>query len=115
MKVDLKDFMREGTKVLSGRDHGAEVRCKLKLNRTDISDEIVHISIPDHVYSVNSSFFLSCFGASVRTLGESTFRKRYIFECDSVLLKNIDDGISRSLKTSSIFRCHHCNNTQHKC
>ena len=111
----MSDFMRDGTKVLSGRDHGAEVRCKLKLSKIDTSDEIININIPNHVYSINSSFFLSCFGASVRTLGEMAFRKKYIFECDTILLKNIDDGISRSLKTSSVFRCHHCNNTQSKC
>ncbi len=114
MQVDLKDFMREGTKVLSGRDHGAEVRCKLKLSKIDASDEIVHISIPEHLYSINLSFFLSCFGASVHTLGELEFRKRYIFACDTVLLKNIDDGISRALKTSSVLGCRHCNNTQSK-
>ena len=100
IRIDLEKFLAIECKVFSGRYEGAAVRCDLNLDMLDGIDESIYVSIPKYVYSVNSSFFLACFGPSVRRLGEEGFRKKYVFECDTVILKNIDDGISRALKTS---------------
>ena len=100
VKIDLEKLLSKECKVFSGRDEGSAVRSDLNLDLLDGIDEAIHVSIPEYVYSINSSFFLACFGPSVRRLGEEGFRKKYVFECDTVLLKNIDDGISRALKTS---------------
>jgi hypothetical protein len=102
MYVNMEDWIPPHVKVLSGRDKGASVREKLKLDECDDTEMIIIIKFPDQLYSVNSSFFLSCFGPSIRKLGESGFRKKYIFECDTVLLKNVEDGISRASKVSDI-------------
>lgn len=102
MYIDMENWVNAHDRVLSGRMQGAALRDKLKLDEQDETDEIVTINIPDYIWSVNSSYFLSCFGASVRKLGEVRFRKKYIFECDSVIQKNVEDGISRATKVSDI-------------
>lgn len=100
MQVNLNKFLNKDCKIFCGRDEGTSARKKLNLDKFDNTDSIMHISISSEVYSITSSFFLSCFGPSIRKLGETEFRRKYIFECDAVLLSNVDDGISRALKTS---------------
>lgn len=104
MKIDFSKYMDKGVKVLSGRDKGQEMRKNLNLDKVDFSDELVDVFIPDIVYSINSSFFLGFFGPSVRFLTEEKFRGKYIFHCDAVLMKNVDDGIARALKESDALR-----------
>ena len=100
MQVDLNKFLNKDCKIFCGRDEGTLVRKKLNLDEFDDTDDTMHLYISSEVHSITSSFFLSCFGPSIRNLGEIEFRRKYIFECDTVLLSNVDDGISRALKTS---------------
>jgi hypothetical protein len=104
MKIDFNNYYNETKlKVLSGRPNGAAYREKLNLDNEDKSTDIVSVIIPDLFFSVNSSFFLGCFGKSVRFLGENKFRQKYIFECDEVIReKCIEDGISRALNDSTL-------------
>jgi hypothetical protein len=100
--VDMKSFIKNGIKVFSGRQEGSSIRKKLNLDEYDNNDEIVCINIPDFVWSMNSSFFLSCFGDSIRKLGKEKFKTKYIFNCDSIIQKQIEEGISQALKTSNV-------------
>lgn len=101
MNIDLGNFIQANVKVLSGRDKGELARKQLKLDELDAQEiDKIEVKIPTKVWSMNSSFFLGCFGPSVRKLGESLFRNKYVFQCDEVILKNVEDGISRALKVA---------------
>ena len=106
MYIDLEHYIKPHIRVLSGREEGAAIRRELNLDTHDNTDETVYIEIPSYIYSLNSSYFLSCFGNSVRKLGREAFSKKYIFKCDLVIRKNIEDGISRAYKTSDVLEHH---------
>lgn len=100
-KFDIREYIKKGSKVLSGREEGKELRKKLNLSFEDLNDETLTIEIKD-IYAVNPSFFLGCWGESVRNLGEEGFRRKYKFECSEILRNNIERGIRRALNDANI-------------
>ena len=91
--VDLEDICMEDTKVLSGRDKGRLAREIFALHTWDTRKGMILVKIPDRVVSLNSSYFIGLFCDSVKLLGEEVFREKYVFECDSNIRKNTEDGI----------------------
>lgn len=86
------------SKVFSGRDKGENARKLLRLNERDIDDKKYLIAVPD-VYSINVSFFLGCFGESVRKLKYNGFKDKYLFKTQNKIIDmNIEDGILRALR-----------------
>lgn len=81
-------------RVLSGVDLGRHAREEFRLDLFDKQQNEVVFFIPEDVLSVNSSFFSGLFQASLKNLGEKEFRKRYKFECDNIIMMNIENGIS---------------------
>lgn len=103
MKINFEKYYEMyDENVLAGRPEGTDYRAVLGLDNIDTNGEIVEVIIPEYFFSLNSSFFLGCFGPSVRKLGEKNFRSKYIFICDSSLKKGIEDGISRALNESIV-------------
>lgn len=97
--IDFDIIIPKDTKVLCYRITGNIMRRALSLNDHDKDKSaILIISIPDRILSVNTSFFLGCFEESVVNLGEEKFRNKYIFKCDEILMKSIEDGIHRATK-----------------
>jgi hypothetical protein len=96
-EIDLSQFTSQKSMVLSGRERGVEVRAKLNFNQLDNADIEASVSVPDHIISLNSSFFQGLFGDSVRTLGEEGFRRKYQFKCTSVITEDVDKGIVDAL------------------
>lgn len=87
-----------GSKVLSGREEGETMRKKLKLDIKDLDEKEYSILVPN-VFAITASYFLACFGKSVRSLGKEKFEKKYIFKCNNVSIKNnIKDGIDSAIK-----------------
>lgn len=103
MNINFEEYFKKyNEKVLAGRKEGKEYRNELNLDYYDQSNDTIEIKIPEYFFSINSSFFLGCFGKSVRNLGEKRFREKYIFLCDFALKKGIEDGISRALNESIV-------------
>ena len=75
------------SQVFSGRRRGEACRKKFDLERLDRLPGTVEVHIPADTYSVNSAFFLGCFGESVRALGKERFFNKYIFVCSDVILE----------------------------
>ena len=101
--IDLNEYGGKNYKVLSGVPLGREMRKHYKLNELDKKqDEVITFKIPDSVYSVNSSFFAGLFQASIKTLGESHFREKYLFDCNDIIRKNIEDGIFYATNTMDL-------------
>jgi hypothetical protein len=90
-------------KVLSGRPRGEFCRKHFQLESFDCSEERAIVSVPSDMLSVNSAFFLACFGESVRTLGKEEFGKKYRFVCSGEIRKEFDTYIDLALKAKSPF------------
>lgn len=92
--IDLQQYRIPNSKILFGRDFGAKVREKLKLDKIDKTEEQVTITIPNDIWALNSSYFIGMFEKSVQCLGEEKFRKKYLFQCSNYyILANIEQGI----------------------
>jgi len=101
-EIDLGKYKSAKSRVFSGRLEANVVRKKINLDILDKNDdEVVNITIPTDIISLNSSFFLGLFGPSVRFLGEQKFREKYVFECTDIIKRSVNDGIERALKTSN--------------
>lgn len=104
IKFNLSQHNGKIYKVLSGVALGEEVRATYNLDTLDQDnqDEPVIFEIPDSVYSLNSSFFAGLFQKSLATLGEAGFRTKYVFHCNEIIRKNIEDGIFCVLNTTDL-------------
>lgn len=60
IRIDLQQYRVQNSKILFGRDFGAQVRNKLKLDEIDNTGEQVTIIIPNDIWSLNSSYFREC-------------------------------------------------------
>lgn len=101
-RINLGDYADPGVGLLAGQERGRRVREKERLDAFDRSAGIVHVIIPEEIYTVASSFFLGMFAASVEALGEKRFREKYLFEgpdADEVL----EQGIRQALLSGTPF------------
>lgn len=98
--IDLNEYRSHGAKVYAGRERGLAAREKAGIDQMDAGTEPVEIRIPEDVFSVNSSFFIGMFGASIKKLGEAEFRRRFVFSGPGVD-RALDDAIREALRTSS--------------
>jgi hypothetical protein len=97
LSINLTD---RDVRVLSGIGFGNADRQKFKLEEADKKGLKVYVFVDPKILSINSSYFLSLFGESIRTLGEGLFRDRYIFDCSTVIRERcIEPGIKEALKT----------------
>lgn len=98
--IDLKDYRSANVKVFSGRDRGEAVRKSIQLDTSRDTAEYVFI-VPEDIMSINESFFLGLFGPTIRKIGVEVFKQRFTFHCESHILKDIDDGISKAIRKKS--------------
>lgn len=105
MNIDEKntstiDFSKLGGPVYIGRPKGKAAREKYKLDELDHSNYKVKVIIPDGTFSINSSFFLSFFGDSIRyKKSKENFLTQFEFQTNNkAILEDIDDFIGRALR-----------------
>ena len=103
MTLNLDNYRTKRCRVFSGRDRGEQVRKAAGLDEADATDSIIEIIIPDDILSVNSSFFLGLFAASVKRFGENKFREKYTFISSELHLADINDGINRAIMEATCF------------
>ena len=97
--INIRDFYHAGTKVLSGRVEGMNVRERLELDEFDKSCNILYIKIPDYFYYMTLAFFLGLFGDSIRTLGKEQFKSKYKINCNNYYInEQIQEGINYAMK-----------------
>ncbi len=99
-RFTLGDTLPANTKTLSGLEEGNKARLYYKLDEIDQQNIEVEINIPSKFWTITSSYFLGCFGKSVRNLGIEGFKQKYKFKCDPVFKPIIEDGIARSVNTT---------------
>lgn len=101
--IDLNNYRTPGIGVLAGYERAEKIRATLDLAKLDREGGTARVLVPDSIFSVNSSFFLGLFGDSVRTLGESEFRRRYVFVGENAERVQ-EDGIRFAVLTESPLR-----------
>lgn len=105
--IDLEDFrVKDGqriSKVFTGRDRGAIVRKKSKIDELEQIYDTVKIIIPDNIYSINPSFFEEFLVNVVTRLGKQKFLEKFEFESkgDYEYLAPLNQAIDRILKTQT--------------
>ena len=98
--INLGDFRTPKSIVLSGRPKGETIRARLRLDREDDDPQPVKILVPAEIVSLNSSFFLGLFDASVKKLGDG-FEKKYVFECTPIIRADVEKGRREALNESN--------------
>ncbi|MDJ1632653.1 hypothetical protein [Rhizobium rhizogenes] len=103
--IELEQLTKGEVHNLSGHDRGQAARVHFKLSELDGGTDVVLIHVPEHVYTITSSFFQGMFAESVKHLGDrESFFARYRFDADPVVLQQVEQGIRASLmKRNSIF------------
>jgi hypothetical protein len=87
--------------VISGRPKGEFLREKLQLDLEDERHEPVEVIIPEHIISLNSSFFLGLFAPSVQKLGIEKFDAKYKFQAIAEIHEDIEEGKREALEESN--------------
>jgi hypothetical protein len=101
LKIDFAAF---NSRVLVGRPRGEAAREKYDLDSIDKEGRQVEVTIPNNIYSVNSSFFLGLFGKSIVTAGSrETFFGRYHFSSSNELKERFEGYVSRALQEKGLF------------
>lgn len=99
--IDLARVRDNGTThIFAGRDKGKHWRVVFRIDELDTADGPVNVQVPDDVYLISPSFFLSLFGVSVRRLGMSRFHEKYRFLGSEDIQMQVEKGIALALKTS---------------
>lgn len=94
--IDLAPFTQNGkVRNLSGKDRGVAAREKFRLDDLDSAAKVVHVKIPEYVYSITTSFFCGMFADSYTELGETAFLEKYVFDAQESLMPQIRQGIER--------------------
>lgn len=85
LRVELNDIQGN---VWVGRASGLAARNLYDVDNWDSDPEELVLIIPDHVYTISSSFFIGMFGPSFTTLGYEGFGRKYQFVAHP-MLKNV--------------------------
>ncbi len=105
MQIELIELTNNGeVHNLSGHERGLAAREKFHIESLDGSEEPVVVAVPEFVYTITPSFFQGMFAESVkRFVTREAFLKKYRFNAQPVVLKQIDRGITASLMKRGSF------------
>ena len=99
-RIPLEVIINGNSKVLSGRAEGKIMRDKLKLDTRDSDDKKYIIKIPN-IFAITASYFLECFGKSIRKLGKEKFNDKYKF---NVKNQSVEDNIISGIDSALIIK-----------
>jgi hypothetical protein len=96
--INLGDLTAGGeVRNLTAHERGVAARTHYGLDALDVNEEGVNVVVPSDVLTLTPSFFQGMFAESVRHFGSrDKFLAHYRFEASSLILKQIDRGISAS-------------------
>lgn len=104
--IDFEDFRTvisgKPSKVFTGRDRGADVRSKSKIDELLSQYETVTLVIPNDIYSITPSFLEEFLKYAVEKYGRSILSKVLLSATNEYdLSEPMDEAIDRILSTSS--------------
>lgn len=104
--MELKNYISNEETALVGRDNGRNLRNVLSSKGIDLAHletihEKINIVIPEHIVSMNRSFFLGAFADRAKILGKTEFTKKYYFVTSDHIQKKIEDHIEYAIKNAT--------------
>jgi hypothetical protein len=102
-QIDLQELLtNKESEVLAGNERGKYYRDKFALDLADNDEFLYDVLVPDRISAMNLSFFLSMFGESIIKLGQSKFSEKYRFQARPTVLRTVQQGVSRAMKTMNL-------------
>lgn len=102
--IDLEKYRTKGSKVFTGRERGQNIRFESNIDKLVEQYEIVEISIPENVMSVNPSFLEEFLYNVVKKFGNLEFYKKIKFISESKrynIENDLNEAVERILRTSN--------------
>lgn len=104
--MELKDYINAAETALVGRDNGRSLRSTLnargvQLENLEAGHEKINVVIPEHIVSMNRSFFLGAFADRARALGKAGFISKYNFVTSEHIHNKIEDHIDYAIKNAT--------------
>ena len=105
--INMENFIDPRETALVGREHAKAFRKALEekgfgLEKLEKEPEEIEFVIPDHIITINKSYFLGVFADRVRSLGKTGFKSKYRFKTSSEhILNKIDGHIDNALLQAS--------------
>jgi hypothetical protein len=88
--------LEDNRQVWSGYEEGRKTREKHRIAELDKTSCQAVIVVPEHVWTITSSYFRGLFGESIDTLGGPGFRNKYFFVARPELQTILMDHVSIS-------------------
>lgn len=104
--MDLKDYINAAETALVGRENGRTLRTALNtrgvnLESLENSHDKIKVIIPEHIVSMNRSFFLGAFADRARALGKIGFINKYCFMTSEHIQNKIEDHVDYAIKNAT--------------
>jgi hypothetical protein len=99
--INLDTYIDQNETALIGRPNGEKLLQTLKMKNILLKDieknyDKILIRIPEHILTMNKSFFLGFLETRFRELGKTQFNNKYSFETSN----HIKDKIQRHIDTA---------------
>ena len=107
MVIDLSKYITPALPSLVGRENGRAMLKKLEagerttLEAAEKAFDVISVSIPEQILTMNKSFFLGAFSARVIALGKDGFLSKYSFLASEHLKTKILSHVDFALKTAT--------------
>jgi|SRR5690554_2330348 len=99
--IDLEKFRTKGSKVFTGRERGIKIREESNIDNLIETSEIVEISIPADIMSINPSFLEEFLINVVSKLGKEQFYNKVKFITESKrydIKEDLEEAVDRILR-----------------
>lgn len=103
-KIDLETYRTKGSKVFTGRERGKKIREESKIDDLVDTNEIVNISIPSDIMSINPSFLEEFLFKTVTRLGKENFYRKVKFVTESTrynITEDLEEAVDRILRSNN--------------
>jgi hypothetical protein len=106
IKVDLGQVVHKKETALIGRENGENALENLNkkgiaLEEIEKNADKIIIAVPEHVVSINQSYFLGMFETSVERLGRKGFLDKYQFEATDHIKKKVRNHVDASMSCAT--------------
>jgi hypothetical protein len=99
--IDLENFRTSGSKVFTGRERGIKIREESNIDSLINNSDIVEISIPTDIMSINPSFLEEFLINVVSKLGKEMFYRKVKFTTNSKrysITEDLEEAVDRILR-----------------
>jgi hypothetical protein len=95
MFILLEDDFDISTKALVSSEDGYAMRRKYQLDNLDkTATVVVTVVFPHYIWDISVSFFRALFLYSYKSLGEETFKKKFVFDTEPHLKSAIQNCLT---------------------